>query len=118
MTGTRILNTSSLSSSKQNDIARTLSESEEAMKLTKTFNQKQLQFSVTCCYDIRNGDSVLDIETMSESGSDEKKVLILPLSAFEVKESKKDTSDFVESVLEEVLEENFTFSSSFFIHQR
>lgn len=107
--GTNILNTSFLSTSKQNDIARFFSGNIEATKLRKTRDKKPLQYSVICCYDIKNRDNALDIETISERGSDEKEVLILPFSAFKVTKVDKTSSDFVEIFLEESLDEEFTF---------
>ena len=104
--GSKIMNTSFLSTSKENDIARMFSGTEEAAKLRKKHDGHPLQFSVICIYNIKDRDTALDIESISERRSDEKEVLILPFSAFEVKGVRKLASNNVEIVLDGLTSEN------------
>lgn len=101
--GSKIMNTSFLSTSKENDIARVFSGTEQAAKLRKKHDGHSLQFSVICIYNIKDRDTALDIESVSERKSDEKEVLILPFSAFEVKEVRKLSANTVEIVLDGLL---------------
>ncbi|CAF1412684.1 unnamed protein product, partial [Didymodactylos carnosus] len=73
--GTRIMNKSFLSTSKDQSVAE-----EFARQPSKDI---QLQHSVLCVYETRNNRTALDIETMSEYPH-EKEVLILPYAAFKV----------------------------------
>ncbi|CAF1453142.1 unnamed protein product [Adineta steineri] len=101
----KIMNKSFLSTSKSKEIAEAFSGCEQEKFLRKTPDKQAIHISVLCTYIIRNSDTALNIETISERISDEKEVLILPFSIFQVKSVQRSSANIVQIELEEVSDE-------------
>ncbi|CAF0802642.1 unnamed protein product [Adineta steineri] len=101
----KIMNKSFLSTSKSKEIAEAFSGYEQEKFLRKTPDKQAIHISVLCTYIIRNPETALNIETISERISDEKEVLILPFSIFEVKSVQKSSTNTVQIELEEASDE-------------
>ncbi|CAF1308470.1 unnamed protein product [Adineta steineri] len=101
----KIMNKSFLSTSKSKEIAEAFSGCEQEKFLRKTPDKQAIHISVLCTYIIKNSETALNIETISERISDEEEVLILPFSIFEVKSVQKSPTNIVQIELEEVPDE-------------
>ncbi|CAF0797935.1 unnamed protein product [Adineta steineri] len=101
----KIMNKSFLSTSKSKEIAEAFSGCEQEEFLRKTPDKQAIHISVLCTYIIKNSETSSNIETISERISDEKEVLILPFSIFEVKSVQRSSANIVQIELEEVSDE-------------
>ncbi|CAF1308508.1 unnamed protein product [Adineta steineri] len=101
----KIMNKSFLSTSKSKEIAKAFSGCEQEKFLRKTPDKQAIHISVLCTYIIKNSETALNIETISDRISDEKEVLILPFTIFEVKSVRRSSTNIVQIELEEVPDE-------------
>ncbi|CAF1375192.1 unnamed protein product [Adineta steineri] len=101
----KIMNKSFLSTSKSKEIAEAFSGCEQERFLRKTFDKQAIHISIICTYIIKNDETALNIETISDRVSDEEEVLILPFSIFQVKSVERSSTNIVQIELEEVLDE-------------
>ncbi|CAF1338157.1 unnamed protein product [Adineta steineri] len=101
----KIMNKSFLSTSKSKEIAEAFSGCEQEKFLRKTPDKQAIHISVLCTYVIKNSETALNIETISERISDEKEVLILPFSIFQVKSVQRSLMNIAQIELEEVPDE-------------
>ncbi|CAF0910341.1 unnamed protein product [Adineta steineri] len=101
----KIMNKSFLSTSKSKEIAEAFSGCEQEIFLRKTPDKQAIHRSVFCTYIIKNLETALNIETISERISDEEEVLILPFSIFEVKSVQRSLTNIVQIELEEASDE-------------
>ncbi|CAF1375019.1 unnamed protein product [Adineta steineri] len=101
----KIMNKSFLSTSKSKEIAEAFSGCEQEKFLRKTPDKQAIHISVLCTYIIKNDETALNIETISERISDEKEVLILPFSIFQVKSVQRSLMNIVQIELEEASDE-------------
>ncbi|CAF1460450.1 unnamed protein product [Adineta steineri] len=101
----KIMNKSFLSTSKSKEIAEAFSGCEQDKFLRKTPDKQAIHICVLCTYTIKNSETALNIETISELMLDEEEVLILPFSIFQVKSVQKSLTNIVQIELEEVSDE-------------
>ncbi|CAF1471529.1 unnamed protein product [Adineta steineri] len=100
----KIMNKSFLSTSKSKETAEVFGDCKEENCLRKTPDKQAIETSVLCTYVIKNDETALNIETISELISDEE-VLILPFSIFEVKSVQRSSTNIVQIELEEASDE-------------
>ncbi|CAF1209214.1 unnamed protein product [Adineta steineri] len=101
----KIMNKSLLSTSKSKEIAEAFSGCKEENCLRKTPDKQAIHISVLCTYIIRNCETALNIETISERVLNEEEVLILPFSIFQVKSVQRSSANIVQIELEEASDE-------------
>ena len=104
--GSKILTNSFLSTSKREEIASVFSGNAQSNLLRKTPDRQAIHIAVLCTYITKNNGTALDIEAISERGSDEKEVLILPFSAFRVKKVIRYSNNIVNIQLEEITDDD------------
>ncbi|CAF0904638.1 unnamed protein product [Adineta steineri] len=96
----KIMNKSFLSTSKSKEIAEVFSGCiQEHLSIQAT------DIAAFCTYIIKNSETALDLEKISEFGEAESEVLILPFSIFEVKSVQRLSTNKVHIELEEVSDE-------------
>ncbi|CAF0822842.1 unnamed protein product [Adineta steineri] len=96
----KIMNKSFLSTSKSKEIAEVFSGCiQEHLSIQAT------DIAAFCTYIIKNSETALDLEKISEFGEAESEVLILPFSIFEVKRVQRSSTNRVHIELEEVSDE-------------
>ncbi|CAF0838826.1 unnamed protein product [Adineta steineri] len=96
----KIMNKSFLSTSKSKEIAEVFSGCvQEQLPIQTT------DIAAFCTYIIKNSETALDLEKISEFGEAESEVLILPFSIFEVKSVQRLSTNRVHIELEEVSDE-------------
>ena len=103
--GSKILTNSFLSTSKREEIARVFSGNAQSNLLRKTPDRQAIHIAALCTYITKNNGTALDIEAISERGSDEKEVLILPFSAFRVEKVVRRSDNIVSIQLEEITDD-------------
>ena len=104
--GSKILTNSFLSTSKLKEIASVFSGSAQAQFLRQTPDKQAIHIAAVCTYITRNNGTALDIETISETGHDEKEVLILPFSAFRVEKVIRRADNIVNIRLGEITDDD------------
>ena len=104
--GSKILTNSFLSTSKLKEIASVFSGSAQAQFLRQTPDKQAIHIAAVCTYITRNNGTALDIETISETGDDEKEVLILPFSAFRVEKVIRRADNIVNIRLGEIADDD------------
>ena len=82
--GSKLMNISLVSTSKDRDVAEIYARGVEITSLTQISENNRTQISAVCIYIIKNVGTALDIELISEI-SDEREVLLLPFSAFRIR---------------------------------
>jgi hypothetical protein len=112
--GKRLLNKSFLSTSIDPQVAQMFAGAGASTNMRRNLNHDLLQYITFCTYTIRNPNTALQIRLISEVPV-EQEVLIMPLSAFQVKSVKQHLGDdsiiHVEIELEEC-DSNYTVNAS------
>ena len=111
--GSKILTKSFISTSTDQEIANLFGGVRQGNVLRMTSEEKSIQLATSCIYMIKNRLTALNIESISEQGAGEKEVVILPFTAFQVKHVQRLSSDSVEMILEELVDDE-TDSDVFF----
>ncbi|CAF4181259.1 unnamed protein product, partial [Adineta steineri] len=101
----KIMNKSFLSTSKSKETAEVFSGCVQEQLPIQTLNEQATDIAAFCTYIIKNSETALDLEKISEFGEAESEVLILPFSIFGVKSVQRLSTNRVHIELEEVSDE-------------